>query len=76
MDTSITRRGGADRPNIDLAAAVDQALAMLDQEDKQAAARFLEGRHATFALICRVLTEPGLRAHAPLTCSPPPVDHR
>ncbi|WP_323141271.1 hypothetical protein [Massilia phyllosphaerae] len=50
-----------DRPNIDLAATVDQALAMAD---KQTAARFLEEKGAGLALICRVLAEPTRRRRA------------
>lgn len=47
-----------DRPDTQLAAAVDQALTMAD---RQAAARFLEEKGAGLALICRVLAEPAHR---------------
>lgn len=50
-----------DRPNTQLAAAVDQALAM---PDKQAAAHFLEEKGAGLALICRVLAGPEQRRAA------------
>ena len=47
-----------DRPNINLAAAVDEARALADV---RAAAAFLADRGAGFALICRVLAEPARR---------------
>ena len=47
-----------DRPNTDLARAVEQALAMADM---RTAAAFLASRGAGFALICRVLAEPARR---------------
>ena len=48
----------ADRPNINLAAAVDHALTM---RDVRAAAAFLVDHRAGFALICRVLKDPARR---------------
>ena len=51
----------SDRPNTELAAAVDQALAVLEQQGPRAAADFLEARGAGFALTCRVLREPTRR---------------
>lgn len=56
-----------DRPNTDLSAAVDQALAMAD---KRAAADFLTKHGASFALTCRVLGEPNRRRAAPLDLPP------
>jgi hypothetical protein len=47
-----------DRPNTQLATAVDQALAMADKRD---AARHLEKQGASFALTCRVLLDPARR---------------
>jgi hypothetical protein len=61
MDTPISRRAGTDRPNTQLAATVDQALIVLEQQGIGAAARFLEASGARFALICRVLAEPARR---------------
>jgi predicted ArsR family transcriptional regulator len=69
MDTPITRRGGADRPDTALAAAVDLALAVLEQDGARAAAAFLEQRGARFAMTCRVLAEPTRRRSVDL---PPP----
>lgn len=62
-----------DRPNHELAAAVDQALAM---PDRQAAARYLEEKGAGLALICRVLAEPARRraAMTPAPAIPPAPD--
>jgi hypothetical protein len=64
MDTRITRRGGAARPNPHLAAAVDQALVLAVEQGARAAAHFLEEQGAGFAVTCRVLAEP---RSAPLT---------
>lgn len=61
MDASITRRAGTGRLNTDLAAAVDLALAIAIEHGARAAARFLEGQGAGFALTCRVLGEPARR---------------
>jgi outer membrane PBP1 activator LpoA protein len=61
MDTSITRRGGAGRPNPHLAAVVDQALVLAVEQDARAAAHFLEEQGIGFALTCCVLAEPGRR---------------
>jgi hypothetical protein len=61
MDTQIISKNSAGRPNTDLAAAVDQALAIAIEQDARAAAHFLESRGAGFALTCRVLAEPGRR---------------
>lgn len=60
MDTSTTSLG-AGRPNTDLAAVVDQALALAEKQGARAAAAFLTARGAGFALTCRVLTEPERR---------------
>jgi hypothetical protein len=59
-----------DRPNTDLAAAVDEALAAQLELGTRTAAAFLEANGAGFALICRVLAEPGRRRAVDL--SPPP----
>jgi hypothetical protein len=56
-----------DRPNTDLAAAVDQALTMADV---RAAAAFLADHGAGFALICRVLAEPKRRRAEATTAAP------
>lgn len=58
-----------DRPDIKLAEAVDQALAMVPEHGVQAAAAFLADRGAGFALTCRVLAEPARRRAAG---NPPP----
>lgn len=50
-----------DRPNTDLAAVVDQALAVALEQGARAAAHFMEARGAGFALTCRVLAEPERR---------------
>jgi hypothetical protein len=65
MDTQITHRDGAGRPNTDLAVVVDQALAIAIEQDARAAARFLEGYGASFAVTCRVLGEPARRRAVP-----------
>jgi hypothetical protein len=70
MDTQITPRAGTGRPNTDLAAAVDQALALAIEQGARAAARFLEGQGAGFALTCRVLTEPERRRTRTLDLPP------
>jgi hypothetical protein len=57
-----------DRPNTDLARAVDHALTM---PDVRAAAAFLADQGAGFALICRVLAEPARRRESS-TCRIPP----
>lgn len=61
MDASITRRGGADRSNTKLAAAVDETLAILEQKARKASADHLMKHGASFALTCRVLTQPQQR---------------
>jgi hypothetical protein len=61
MDTTITPRARGNRANTALAAAVDQALVVAIEHGARAAARFLEGRGAGFALTCRVPSEPGRR---------------
>lgn len=58
METTST---GAGRPNTDLAAVVDQALALAEKQGARAAAAFLTARGAGFALTCRVLAEPKRR---------------
>jgi hypothetical protein len=63
MDTLNT--AGVDRPNAELAASVDQALAIEIELGTQAAAAFLEARGAGFALTCRVL---GAQARRRPTC--------
>lgn len=50
-----------DRPNADLALTVDLALLRADKLGVRAAAAFMASRGASFALICRVLAEPGRR---------------
>jgi hypothetical protein len=50
-----------DRPNTDLAAAVNEALAVQLEHGRETAARFLMSQGAGFALTCRVLAEPGRR---------------
>lgn len=50
--------GSMDRPNTELAHAVEHALTM---DDVRAAAAFLAGHGAGFALTCRVLAEPTKR---------------
>jgi hypothetical protein len=50
-----------DRPNQQLAAAVDHALALAEQRGVRFAAAFLTVYGADFALICRVLQEPTRR---------------
>ena len=52
---------GASRPNTDLAAVVDPALALAEKQGTRAAAAFLIARGAGFALTCRVLAEPERR---------------
>ncbi|NTB05821.1 hypothetical protein [Agrobacterium tumefaciens] len=49
------------RPNTDLAAVVDQALALAEKQGARAAAAFLTARSAGFALTCRMLDEPRRR---------------
>jgi hypothetical protein len=56
-----------DRPNTELAAAVDHALTM---DDVHVAASFLAVYGAGFALICRVLAEPARRRQAETTAAP------
>jgi hypothetical protein len=56
-----------DRPNSDLAAAVNHALTLID---RIAAAHFLEARGAGLALICRVLMEPERRRPRPQEIEP------
>ena len=56
--------GSMDRPNTELARAVDDAFAMLDV---RAAAEFLAHQGASFPLICRVLGEPSRRRAANAT---------
>jgi hypothetical protein len=51
----------SDRPNTDLAAAINEALAVQLEHGRKTAARFLMSRGAGFALTCRVLAEPGRR---------------
>jgi hypothetical protein len=58
-----------DRPNSTLSADVELALAM---PDKRAAAGFLTGRGAGFALICRVLGDAGQRRAGTLDLPPSP----
>jgi hypothetical protein len=57
-----------DRPNTNLARAVDEALTM---RDVRAAAAFLAKEGAGFALICRVLAEPARRRARSVDLSPP-----
>lgn len=73
MDTTITPRAcvRADRPNTDLSAAVDQALAVCLELGPRAAATFLEARGAAFALTCRVLGQPERRRARTLDLPPP-----
>lgn len=59
-----------DRPNTDLAAAVDVALLLAEQQGVRAAAAFLASRGAGIALICRVLQEPARRRSAATTPVP------
>jgi hypothetical protein len=59
MDTPTTT--STDRSNIDLAAVVDQALAVSIEHGARAAARFLMSHGAGFALTVRVLAEPERR---------------
>lgn len=59
-----------DRPNTDLATAVDAALLLAEQHGVRAAAAFLAEHGAGFALTCRVLAEPG-RRRAPTLDLPP-----
>jgi hypothetical protein len=61
MDTQITPSTGTDRANTDLAAVVDQALAIALEQGRGTAARFLTDHGAGFALTCRVLAEPAQR---------------
>lgn len=61
MDAQITPSASTDRPNANLAQIVDQALAVCLEHGRETAARFLMSRGAGFALICRVLAEPGRR---------------
>lgn len=60
MDTS-TINTDAGRPNTGLAATVDQALDLAEEQGARAAAAFLTARGAGFALTCRVLAEPARR---------------
>jgi hypothetical protein len=60
-----------DRPNTELAAAVDRALLLAAEQGARAAAAFLEQRGAGFAVTCRVLAEPSRRRAIDL---PPPSD--
>lgn len=60
-----------DRPNTKLAATVDQALAMAEDQGLRAAAHFLEARGASFALTCRVLMEPARRRATGIDLVPP-----
>jgi hypothetical protein len=57
-----------DRPNAELARAVDEALTM---DDVRAAAAFLADHGAGFALICRVLAEPARRRVPAVTAAVP-----
>ena len=57
----------ADRPNTDLARAIDEALTM---DDVRAAAAFLADHGAGFALICRVLGKEARRRPAAMTAAP------
>lgn len=50
-----------DRPNIQLAAAVDHALDLLNEDGRRAAVTLLESAGASFATIGRVLCEPARR---------------
>jgi hypothetical protein len=63
--------GLTDSPNTDLAAAVNDALAVQLEHGRETAARFLMSRGAGFALTCRVLSEPGRRLMQ-LDLLPPP----
>jgi len=56
-----------DRPNTELARAVDEALMM---DDVRAAAAYLADHGAGFALTCRVLAEPARRRPAATTAAP------
>jgi len=56
-----------DRPNTELASAVDEALNI---DDVRTAAAFLVSRGAGFALTCRVLAEPARRRAAATTTAP------
>lgn len=61
MPTATTGNADIGRPNTDLAAAVDQALAMLEHQGIRAAADFLQAHGAGFRLTCRVLADPERR---------------
>lgn len=50
-----------DRPNTELAAAIDAALTVALEHGQHAAARLLLAHGVGFALICRVLAEPERR---------------
>jgi hypothetical protein len=69
MDAQITLKARSGRPNSDLAAAVEEALAVAIEQGTRAAARFLTDHGAGFALTCRVLAEPD-RRRAPLDRPP------
>lgn len=56
-----------DRPNTELARAVDEALTM---DDVHAAAAYLVDHGAGFALTCRVLAEPARRRAAKSPVAP------
>jgi hypothetical protein len=66
-----------DRPNAQLASAVDIALDLQTEYGRRAAARFLDVAGASFATTVRVLSEPDRRrpprARTPLDL-PPPAD--
>jgi bacterioferritin-associated ferredoxin len=55
-----------DRPNVELARAVDHALTM---KDVRAAAGYLADCGAGFALICQVLADPARRRRATTTAA-------
>lgn len=64
MTITHTTCTGADRLNTELAAAVDAAIVLAEQQDVRTAAAFLADHGAGFALTCRVLAEPTRRRAA------------
>lgn len=50
-----------DRPDVQLAVIIDIAVELLGVRGRGAASVFLEASGVSFAIICRVLTEPARR---------------
>jgi len=61
MMLETTEDASNGRANTILAAAVDQAVAMMERSGARSAALFLEAQGVGFGLICRVLAQPDRR---------------